>query len=199
MRFLTRSLTGLFLLSLTVALLTLAGHVIYSAVSARLNDGGFQREAQERVFAVHVVTYEARTIAPVLTAFGQIRSQRILEVRAPSSGMITKLSDQFVDGGRVLAGEVLMQVNRAEAEATVARTRADLADAEAERQDAAIVLSLSEEELTAAEEQLRLQQGALDRQMDLLRKIVIDPLEDAINGKRKAAKILTLTGESGAP
>lgn len=167
MRFLTRSLTGLFLLSLTVALLTLSGHVIWTAVSERLNDKGFQREASERVFAVHVVTYEAQTIAPVLSAFGQVRSQRILELRAPSSGTITALSEQFVDGGRVQVGEVLMQVNRAEAEATVARARADLADAEAEKADAAIALALSQEELTAAQEQLRLQQAALDRQLDL--------------------------------
>lgn len=167
MRFLTRSLTGLFLLSLTVGLLAWAGHIVYAAVVARLSDEGFQKEARERVFAVHVVTYETQDISPVLTAFGQVRSQRILELRAPSSGTITTLSEQFVDGGRVTAGEMLMQVNRAEAEAAVARAQADLAQAEAERHDAALAYDLSLEELDAAEERARLQEAALARQRDL--------------------------------
>ena len=167
MRFLTRSLIGLFLLSLTAGLLTWAGHIVYSAVSDRLNDDGFQREVQERVFAVHVVPYQAQTITPVLTAFGQVRSRRILEVRAPSSGTITHLADQFVDGGRVSEGMTLLQVNKVEAEATLARSRADLSEAEAESRDADRAHDIALEELAAAQEQMRLLQAALERQQDL--------------------------------
>ena len=53
MRFLRHSLTGLFLLSLTLGLLVYAGHMVYSAVQERMTSEPDIPERRERVYAVN--------------------------------------------------------------------------------------------------------------------------------------------------
>lgn len=167
MRFLRRSLTGLFLLSLTVGFLAWAGWMLYSAVETRMADDGAGRAARERVFAVNVLPYVAEDITPVLATFGEVRSRRALDIRATVSGTVVELSDSFVDGGEVETGAVLMRIDPAEAESDLARAEADLAEAEAELRDAERALVLAGEELSTTEEQARLRRAALTRQRDL--------------------------------
>ena len=68
MRFLRHSLTGLFLLSLTLGLLTYAGYAIFAAVQERIASESEVPERRERVFAVNVETAVVETITPVLKA-----------------------------------------------------------------------------------------------------------------------------------
>ena len=86
MRFLRHSLTGLFLVALTLALLAYAGSLVRGAVEARLSSEPNIPRARERVFAVNVVQAQLETITPELTAFGEVASQRSLEIRAASAG-----------------------------------------------------------------------------------------------------------------
>lgn len=66
MRFLRRSLVGIFLLSLTVGLLAWAGNTFYGAVQIRMEQENRDRPARERVFAANVVTVERwRGYSPV--------------------------------------------------------------------------------------------------------------------------------------
>jgi multidrug efflux pump subunit AcrA (membrane-fusion protein) len=60
---------------------------------------------------------DARGRTPVLTAFGEIRSRRTLELRAPAEGQVVELSPVFEDGGAVSAGDVLLRIDPADAEA----------------------------------------------------------------------------------
>ena len=168
MRFLRRSLMGVFLLSVTVGLLAWAGNTVFLAVQERLNKEDRVRPARERVFAVNVLPYVPGTIVPELTAFGELRSRRTLEVRAPAAGTIVQLSDSFEEGGRVKAGELLLQVDPADATAAAQQAAIDLSEAEAETRDAERSLVLSREELAAAEAQASLRARALARQRDLL-------------------------------
>ncbi len=83
MRFLRRSLVGLFLLCVDGwACWPLPGR----RSGARCRAAGARKTApgpaRERVFAVNVVTLEPASITPVLTSFGEVRSRRTLEVRA---------------------------------------------------------------------------------------------------------------------
>ena len=91
MRFFRRSLAGLFLISLTVALLALAGNSVWTALQARWSEEGRPAEARERVFTAEVVTLEPVDTVPILTAFGEIRSRRTLELRAPAAGTVLAL------------------------------------------------------------------------------------------------------------
>lgn len=168
MRFLSRSLLGLFLLSLTLGLLTYAGSLVYDAVQVRLARDPFMPRGREREFAVNVVEARAGTVAPVLTVFGEVESRRTLEIRAAVAGEVVELAPEFVEGGQVQAGQVLLRLDPAEAEAARDRAEADLADAMAEGRDAARALEIARDTLVAAQDQAALRQRALDRQQTLI-------------------------------
>lgn len=167
MRFLRRSLTGLFLLSLTAGLLGWAGYVFYSALQARWAEEGFERPARERVFAVNVLPYVAEDVAPVLSAFGEVRSRRTLDLRATTSGTVVELAEAFVEGGRVEEGTLLLRIDPAEAQSELDRAATDVLEAEAELRDAERALVLAGQELAATEAQASLRRTALARQQDL--------------------------------
>ncbi|HKK96978.1 MAG TPA: HlyD family efflux transporter periplasmic adaptor subunit [Marivita sp.] len=167
MRFLRRSLTGLFLLSLTLGLLTFAGVQVRDAVQDRMAEEPRSFPQRERVFAVNVVPVQFETITPVLTAFGQIESRRTLELRAAVAGRVIELAPQFVEGGAVSEGELLLRIDPTDAEAELERVRSDIVDAEAEQREAERALILAQDELVAAQEQATLRERAFQRQRDL--------------------------------
>ncbi|TFL18771.1 efflux RND transporter periplasmic adaptor subunit [Jannaschia formosa] len=167
MRFLGRSLTALFLAALTLGLLAWAGQITYSAMQSDEEEGRGGPPARERVLAANVVTADPQEIVPVLTAFGEVRARRVLELRAPVGGRVVELAESFEEGGRVEAAQVLMRVDPASAESALAVARADLAGAEAEARDARRSLELAQAELEGAEAQRDLQARALQRQIDL--------------------------------
>ncbi|MEL6840776.1 MAG: HlyD family efflux transporter periplasmic adaptor subunit [Pseudomonadota bacterium] len=167
MRFLRRSLTGIFLLSMTLALIAFAGNMVREAVVARMNEEPRSFPQRERVLAVNVTTLEPQTIAPELTVFGELRSQRTLDLRSATGGTVLEASEALVEGGAVSAGQVLLRIDPAEAQAALDRARADLQDAQAELRDAERSLLLEQDELTAAQAQAELRAQALTRARDL--------------------------------
>lgn len=167
MRFLRQSLIGLLLVSLMLALLIYAGQLIMGAVQSRLTDDRRPPQARERVFAVTLRPARMETITPVLPAFGQVESRRTLELRAAVGGRVIGLAEGFEDGGVVTAGQVLVQIDPADAQSALQRAKSDLLDAEAEQRDAARSLLLARDELAAARAQEDLRQRAFKRQQDL--------------------------------
>lgn len=168
MRFIRRSLVGLFLLAVTVGLMTYAGNSVWQALQASWNQETQSRPARERVFAANVVTLQPETIRPVLTTFGEVRSRRALQLRAASGGEVVWLSDAFEEGGAVSAGDLLLRIDPAEAQSARDTALADKTEAEADLRDAERTLALAEDEIVAAEDQVRLRANALTRQQDLL-------------------------------
>ncbi len=167
MRFLIRSLIGVVLLSVTLALLGWAGASIYGAVQARLSDERPERPQRERVFAVNVTPVTLQALTPEMVVFGQIESRRTLDLRAAAGGTVVALAEGFEDGARVAAGTLLAQIDPADAQSALDRARADLREAEAELRDADRGLLLSRDDLLAAQEQSALQARALERQLNL--------------------------------
>lgn len=167
MRFFRRSLTGLFLLAVTLGLLALAGQTIRSAFEAKLAGGAPPQQARERVFSANVVTAVADDFAPVLTAFGEIRSSRTLELRAPRAGTVIALGDGVEDGAAVQAGQLLLRLDPADATAARDLAKSDMARAEAELRDADRALLLARDDVAAAQSQADLRAQALSRQEDL--------------------------------
>ncbi len=168
MRFLRRSLVGIFLLSLTVGLLAWAGNTFYQAVQVRREQEDRVRPARERVFAANVIKVKAQTIVPVLTSFGEVRSRRTLDLRATTSGRIIELADGFEEGGNVQEGQLLARIDPSDAEAALILAGTDMQEAEAGLRDAERGLALAGDELLSAQDQVRLRQQALARQEDLL-------------------------------
>lgn len=167
MKFLRRSLFGLFLLSSCAGLVFAAGYRMYTAVQTRAAQDGFKPPARERQFAVNVVTVDVAEIAPELSTFGEVLARRTLELRAPQGGEIIELASAFEDGGTVKAGEVLLRVDPTDALANVRVAQADLQEAEAELSDALRGLEIAQDDLAAARAQLVLRTAALTRQRDL--------------------------------
>ncbi len=170
MRFFGRSVLGLFLAALTVGLLALAGQLIASAIAARMADGGPATPARERVFAANVVMMKMGRIVPELTAFGEVRSTRTLEVRALRGGRVVWLADGFADGAAVSAGQLLLRLDPAEATSARDLARAAMTEAEAEQREAEGALILARDDLAAAQAQAALRDQALARQNDLAAK-----------------------------
>ena len=148
MRFFGRSLIGLFMVALTAGLLALAGSTFYSALEERFSKEVKKRPARERVFSADVLTVKKTDISPVINSFGEIRSNRTLELRAPSSGTIVMLSKSFEEGGIVGEGELLIKIDPADAQTSVDVARADLAEAEVQLVDASGSLQLAKDELS---------------------------------------------------
>jgi len=170
MRFLGRSLMGVVLLSVTLALFGMAGFTVYSSVQERMNDEGRARPARERVFAVNVVTFEPATITPELNVFGEVESLRSLDIRPSVAGEVIELAENFVDGGEVKKDQLLVRLDPAGATSALDRSQADLSEAQAELRDATRSLALAQDELISAQEQVTLRERALLRQQDLKRR-----------------------------
>jgi len=168
MRFLRQSLMGLFLLSLTVAILAYAGQTIYAALQERLAQEDRPRPARERVFAVNVVTVTPQALRPVLDVFGEVRSRRTLDLRAKASGTVVELADSFEDGGQVRAGDLLLRVDPSDAQSALDVAATDLQEAEAELREATRALDLARDDVTSARDQAALRTQALERQRNLL-------------------------------
>jgi multidrug efflux pump subunit AcrA (membrane-fusion protein) len=167
MRFFRRALAGLFLTALTIGLLALAGGTIWSAMQARMAEEGRSPPARERVFTAEVVPLSPGVETPVLTAFGEVRARRTLELRAPAEGRVIELAEAFEEGGAVTEGTLLLRIDPADADAALARARTDLRDAENELEEAARALSLAAEDVAAARRQAELRARAFERQQDL--------------------------------
>ncbi|MBZ0122349.1 MAG: efflux transporter periplasmic adaptor subunit, partial [Roseovarius sp.] len=153
MRFLRHSLTGLFLLALTLGLLGFAAQTVIEAVRARMDDSPAIPERQERVLAVRVIEARERTHTPVLTAYGEVQSRRTLEIRAKTAGTLVMLAENFEEGGRVEEGALLARIDPADAEFALSRARTELTDSKAEAREARRALGLARDEVAAAEEQ----------------------------------------------
>lgn len=167
MRFLRHSLTGLFLLSLTLGLLIYAGQLVFSAVQERMSSEPNIPERRERVFAVNVVEAQEHTATPVLTAYGEVLSRRTLEIRVKAGGTLIELAEEFVEGGQVQAGQLLARIDPADAQAALDRVSSDVLDAKAETREADRGLLLARDELVAARDQAELRDRAFKRQQDL--------------------------------
>ncbi len=167
MRFFSRALIGLFLTAATVGLLALAGNTVWSALQDSWAEEGRPPSTRERVFSAEVATVSVGPETPVLTAFGEIRSRRTLELRALAEGTVVELAPGVEEGGTVRAGQLLLRLDAAEAEASLATAETDMRDAENELAEATRALDLARDDVAAAQAQADLRARALTRQQDL--------------------------------
>jgi multidrug efflux pump subunit AcrA (membrane-fusion protein) len=168
MKFLGRALSGLVLFSVTVGLIGLGVWKIYSAVDETGNRRPSQ--ARERDYNVDVATIAAGTVTPVISAYGQIRAWRMLEIRAAEKGPIIDISRNFRDGAIVKAGELLFRVDPTDFARRVRDAEIALAQAKTDWSEAKDTLSLSAADVKIARRQLALKKSDLQRKTELKRK-----------------------------
>ncbi|PKP73869.1 MAG: efflux transporter periplasmic adaptor subunit, partial [Alphaproteobacteria bacterium HGW-Alphaproteobacteria-6] len=158
---------GLLLTGLTLAVLAVGAVSLKSAYDASLESASAPRDARERVFSVRVQELAPGRHVPVMTAFGEIRSRRQLELRAAAEGPIVELAPEFADGTRVEAGQLLVRVDPADAQSALDLELTGLREAEAEQREAITARVLAEDDLAAARVQLDLRIAAEARQQGL--------------------------------
>jgi RND family efflux transporter MFP subunit len=167
MRFLGRSLVGLLMLALTLALLGLAAITIGGAVRQSLAPGGPARPAEERVVAANVMVLTPAEIAPEIIAYGKVEARRTLDLRTPGGGTVIWVAETFRNGGGVVEGDLLVRFDPVPATEALALARANLAEARAGVAQARAAVELIAEDLAAAEAQAVLRRQALARQQDI--------------------------------
>lgn len=168
MRFLGRSLIGLFLLAATIGLLAMAALTVQSAFQARAERDNAAPSGRERVFSANVVTLEPATITPILSSFGELATRRGLDIRARATGTVVEMSEAFVNGGRVEAGALLLRIDPTDFKASLDLAETDLTQSKAELRDAKAALDLARDDLDNARRQEKLRDAALARQNDLV-------------------------------
>ena len=191
MRFLARSLLGLFLLGITAGLLGLAANSTITAIKDRQNQEVRRPQARERVYSANVVVGTPTTVAPVISTFGEIRSGRTMEVRATAGGTVVQLSPNFVEGGVVASGETLVVFDPQDAQSAVDLARSDKNDSIVELRDAQRNLAIAKEERATAEDQVDLHSRTLERQLQLKDRglsteTAVEAAELALSSARKA-------------
>ncbi|KPN63746.1 HlyD family secretion protein [Aliiroseovarius crassostreae] len=170
MRFLGRSLTGLFLLAATIGLLALAALQISAAFKARAERDNARPQGRERLFAANLLPYiEAREV-PILSVHGEVASRRALDVRSLAGGTVIDMTDGFETGARVTEGELLLRIDPTEFMLAQELARADVEQAEADVAEAEAALELARDELANAKRQASLREAALERQNDLVKR-----------------------------
>ena len=145
----------------------MAGGTVYSAMQERWARESNPRPRVERVFAANVLLVKVGDVVPEITAFGEVRSQRVLDLRATAAGVIIELADGFNEGGTVKAGTLLARIDPQNAQSALALAQADLTEAEAEIFEAARALELARDEVTSANRQAELREQASTRQKNL--------------------------------
>jgi len=191
MRFLTRSLVALLLASVSVGALGYAGFSLVSAIQDRNAATGRQAAGRERVFTVRAVMVIPAEISPTLSAFGEVRTQRALELRAPVGGRVLEVAQGFEDGAEVTEGQLLFRIDPADAASALALAQSDLSRAGAELRDAERALVLAAEDVNAAEAQFDLRDRALVRRQGLAERGVsteaaLEEAELALSSARQA-------------
>jgi len=102
-------------------------------------------------------------VSPVLTLYGQITSGRSVDLRMLVAGEVRAIAPGMSEGGRVRAGEMLVEVDRFEFEGALVRARADLAEAEARLAETDARLKAERDGIARAREQLMISEREVAR------------------------------------
>lgn len=192
MRFMTRSLIALFLAAVSFAALGYAGYTLVSAIQIRAEaPSGGPQGGRERVFTVRALTVIPDDVTPVLSAFGEVRTRRSIDLRAPVGGQVLEVASGFEDGAEVVEGQLLFRIDPADAENALALVQSDMSRAEAELRDAERALVLAAEDVAATQVQFDLRARALERRQGLAERGVsteaaLEEAELAVASARQA-------------
>ncbi len=88
-------------------------------------------EGRERVWAVKTQTVEYITTTPHISAFGELRAHRQVDLRAMVAGEVLVTGDNFEDGARVKKGETLVEIDPFNYRAAVNDAKAQLTGSKA--------------------------------------------------------------------
>ncbi|PPR25645.1 MAG: Multidrug resistance protein MdtA [Alphaproteobacteria bacterium MarineAlpha10_Bin1] len=131
---------------------------------------------------------------PDLLAYGEIVAQRDVEMRTLVAGQITAVGENFVDGGVVRAGDLLVQTDSFEFDAAVTERTAQVKEAEARLAEIAAQIAAEISNLTFDREQLEIAEREWQRRDVLAKDKIISEkaLDDAHLARNERARTVSL-------
>jgi RND family efflux transporter MFP subunit len=118
-------------LLICIAILLLAAAIVGAIF---LTEPAAQRSSASRQTAmlVEVTKVESGTFRPTIVAMGSVRAEQEIVLSPRVSGQIVAIAESFTPGGFVEEGEVLLQIDPADFEATLLQRQSELRQATAE-------------------------------------------------------------------
>ena len=157
-------------LKIALPLLTLVCAVLavgyLRATKPEIERTGFE----ERARAVAAATVQIADVQPSISAYGEVVAERDVELRALVAGPVVAVGKNFVNGGTVRAGDLLVEIDPFEYRAAVMEAEASLAEARAQRAETEAELGAEKAGLVEERTQLELAERELERRQDLLAK-----------------------------
>ncbi len=154
--------------ALPIAILAVA---LAFAVFLRATKPDIERnKVEERVWPVSAVTVEIVDVQPELNLYGEIVAGREVELRPLVAGRVVEVGANFVDGGKVRAGELLVAIDRFHYESQIAERDAQLAEARAKQAEHQAELDAERKLIGRDREQVSLRGREVKRRENLLRK-----------------------------
>ena len=129
----------------------------------------------DRGVEVRVEAVEGRTVISTITATGQVRARRQVNISSDVMGRVTELTVE--DGDEVEEGQILLTVDPSQIRAAVSRARATLSQAEAQVAQQRASLLQAERELTRL-------QGIVEQDPDLVSTQALEEAQTAVEVQR---------------
>lgn len=125
------------------------------------------KPAQERVWTVATVPATPADVRPELQLFGEIVAGREVELRPLVAGRVIEVGPNFVEGGVVRAGELLVAIDPFDYNANIAEFEARLAESRAQLAEIKAQLTAAQALLEGDREQMALNRRQVERRETL--------------------------------
>ena len=182
-------------LKIALPLLTLVCAVLavgyLRATKPEIERTGFE----ERARPVAAATVEILDVQPSISAYGEVVAQRDVELRALVAGAVVAVGENFVNGGTVRAGDLLVAIDPFEYRAAVTEAEAALAEARAQLAETGAELGAEESGLAEDRTQLALAEREVARREALLAKgtAAQKTVDDALVRRSERARAVSAT------
>ena len=150
-------------------ILIFIGYTVTSFTSSSEKDRRYsnKRKGAEREYTVFTDQIKRTEETPVIYAYGEVKSWRTLEIRAPVIGKISEVAEIFRDGSVVFEGDFLFSIEDKEYKDSLTIAKTDLRDAESDLVNAKTLFELSKLDLEAAEKEKAIRLASFERQKKL--------------------------------
>ena len=125
------------------------------------------RKGAEREYTVFTDKITRTEEVPVIYSYGEVKSWRTLEIRAPVVGEISEVAKLFRDGSTVVKGDFLFSIEDTEYRDNLSIAETDVKDAESDLANAKTLFELSKLDLKAAEKEKEIRLASFKRQEKL--------------------------------
>ena len=157
-------------MKVVLPLLTVVGAVLAAGYLQATRPEIERTGPAEREQPIAAVSARIADIQPTIEAFGEVVAHRDVELRALAAGPVVAVGENFVNGGTVRAGELLVEIDPFEARSAVTEAEAALAEARSLLAETAAERGAEEAGLAEERIQLAIAEREVTRRRDLLAK-----------------------------